>query len=147
MNLLTLGPLTFETDKATFDSLRHDFQFRWAEQPRLKRVPAQQFLGPGTMSKTIAGVIHTTRDTAGGKSPGVRSFDDLIKAAAEGTPLDLITGSGESLGRWVVRSFTNTEPSHIDNGRARKQEFSVEINYYGEDDEEGVDPAALQSFG
>ena len=143
MPLLSIDGFTFEVGKATFDDLEHSLSFRWAEQPRLKRVPAQQFIGVGQLEKEIKGTIHTTND-AGGSVVGVRSLDDLAAMAAEGRPFEVVSGSGSSYGKWVIRSIKNGESVFFDNGKARKQDFTVSLSYYGEDDESEVNPDALR---
>ena len=73
------------------------------------------------------------------------ALDPLTAAAASGEPQELVSGMGDGYGRWVIRSLTVREPLHMENGRARKQEFTLTISYYGEDDEEGIAQEALQA--
>lgn len=144
MALLSIDDFTFEVGAATFDDITHSLTFRWAEQARLKRVPAQSFLGVGALEKTISGVIYPTND-AGGEVVGVQSLDRLATMAAEGIPYELVSGTGTSYGKWVVRTLSNKESAQFDNGKARKQEFTLTLSYYGEDDETDTNPDALRT--
>ena len=142
MPLLSIDSFTFEIGKATFDDLSHSLSARWAEQNRLLRAPALQFIGVGTLEKTISGTIHTAND-AGGKAVGSKSLNALGAMMAAGIPYEVVSGDGKAFGKWVIRSINNRDSVFMDNGKARKQDFSVTISYYGEDDET-TNPDALR---
>jgi phage protein U len=56
--LLALGTYRFSIDTAAYQTLKRRQSYRWQSQERLLRSPAQQFVGLGDDTITLAGVIY-----------------------------------------------------------------------------------------
>ena len=61
-----------------------------------------------------------------------------MRAEADlGTPLFLISGNGFAFGRWCILSVSETNTVFMKDGTARKIEFSLKLQKYGEDNIQG----------
>lgn len=135
--MLQFGPLTFSIDDRAYETLRRKTEYRWPQQNRLLRRPALQSLGIGSDSITLTGVIHTLL-WIHGKYVGAQCIEQARKVAANMTPYDLMDGRGNSMGRWVIKSIENADTDFFDNGAPRKQNFTIDLHYYGEDNGDGA---------
>ena len=88
-------------------------------------------MGPGDDRITLPGIVFP--DWRGGTS----QLDDLRALAAQGRPLRLIASTGEVLGLWVITAVDERQSVFKPDGSPRRQEFSVSIRKFG--DEESAD--------
>lgn len=130
--LMSLGLFVFERKTAPFSSYDRFTQQRWQTQERAGTAPAAQWLGPGDDSLSIDGVL------APELTGGTRHLDTLRRMANSGRAWILVDGTGAEMGKWYIESVTEKGTHLIDNGRARKVEFTVRLARYWDDD-----PAAL----
>ena len=138
--LLALGSYRFSVDTAAYQELTRTTEYRWPSQPRLGRRPARQFVGPGEDTIALRGVIYPHHQG------GLGQLDDMRTEAEQGAPLQLVGGDGRVLGRWVVARIEETQPEHWSDGAPRRQDFVLELAYYGEDAEDGAAPAPVTAF-
>jgi len=120
-------PYHFNLDTAAFDELRRSTEFRWASQERLSRRPAQQAVGMGDEKITLKGVIFP------GFKGGLKQLDTLRALGAQLQPLTLITGYGDVLGAWCLKSLEEEQGALMQGGIPRKQGFTLEFVRYGDD--------------
>jgi phage protein U len=125
--LLTLGTYRFSIDTAAYQTLKRHQSYRWQSQERLLRRPAQQFVGLGDDTITLAGVIYPHY------RGGLGQLNNLRKQAESGEPLLLVDGLGFVWGQWVIVSIDETQ-SHLQSyGMPLKQAFQLQLKYYGDD--------------
>ncbi len=126
---MILGGFLFGIDKAGYEKLSHSTAYRWPAQNRLQRSVAHQFVGQGEDGINIDGHIH----------PEFRGrmyqLDDLRALSKGGEPLMLTSGTGKVFGRYVVVNIKDDFSYVMDDSRARRVDFSVELKKYGEDGE------------
>lgn len=129
---MQLGPIQFSLDTRSFEELEREVNYRWPSLDRLGRRPAHQWLGVGEETLNIRGVVYPSYDPAGhGSVVGGGQIEGLRSLASMGSPNDLITGTGRSLGKWVVKSVKETQSEFIRNGAPRKQQFTMDLAFYG----------------
>lgn len=133
--LFKLGPLVFSQDGAAPQQFANSSEYRWPAQARLGRRPALQFVGIGEQTIRLSGTIYPGFDPTGsGKVVGCKKIHEIRQLADHGLPLDFTDGMGNNYGRWVIRRVEGTDSELMSNGAPRKQEFSVELARYGDDD-------------
>jgi phage protein U len=120
-------PYFFNLDTAAFDELRRSSEFRWASQERLSRRPAQQAVGMGDEKITLKGAIFP------GFKGGLKQLDTLRAIGARLEPLSLVTGYGDVLGNWCLKSIEEEQSALMQGGIPRKQGFTLEFVRYGDD--------------
>ena len=91
------------------------------------RSPAQQFVGLGEDTITLAGVIYPHY------RGGLNQLNDLRRQAETGEPLLLVDGLGYVWGQWVIVSIEETQSYLQSHGQPLKQAFQLQLKYYGED--------------
>lgn len=120
-------PYYFNLDTAAFDELSRSTAFRWANQERLGRRPAQQAIGMGDEKLTIKGAIFPTF------KGGFKQLDTLRSIGQQLKPLGLVTGYGASLGNWCLVNLNEDQSHLLQGGIPRKQSFTLEFARYGDD--------------
>lgn len=129
--LLGLGDYRFSVATAAYNTLRRQDEYRWAKADRIGRAPSMQFLGPGSQSITLAGTVYPLN------RGGIGQLDAMRKEAGAGKPLTMASGRGDVLGRWCIVRVEETGSYHLSDGVPQKQEFTLTIEAYGEDDQVG----------
>jgi len=124
--LLSLGTYKFSLATAAYESLQRQWQFSWAGQERLQNHVAKQFTGMGEQSITLPGTIYP------GQYGDGKFIENLAAAAAQGKPLQLVSGTGSIMGFWCIESLQETRKVLFPDGTPRKIEFSIKLTYYGE---------------
>ena len=129
--LLAYGPFLFFATAPSFERLKSTAAFRLAEQPRLGRDVAQQFLGPGTRTVSIDGVLYP--EAFGGS----QLLPAMQAAARTGAAYPLIAMSDSGLGAdvfglWITEQIQNQREFFGSRG-ARKITFEITLKAYGED--------------
>jgi len=129
--LLVLGPFLFYATAPSFDKLKFSAKFRWAQQPRLERRPAAQFLGPDVNTVKLTGTIYPDALGGGDLLPNMQA------AAGGGVPFPLIAVSdsslqGDVMGLWVIKEIDSVREFWGRNG-ARKISFDIGLETYGPD--------------
>ncbi|MCG8338202.1 MAG: phage tail protein [Proteobacteria bacterium] len=131
--MMMLGPIRFALDQATYNQLQRTTQYTWATQnplghPILKHMgiggPTHQYITPGEDTINLNGTIYPQFN--GG------STDLLLMrlSAGLGIPLPLISVAGWIIGLWIIESVSETNTEFLDNGVARKIEFSLSLKRY-----------------
>lgn len=129
--LLGLGDdIRFSVATAAHQTLRRRAEYRWLQQDRLGVRPARQFMGPGTETITLDGVIYPL---AVHLYPAGDGWDQVTRCravAAAGAPLLMTSGLGEVLGWWVITDIEETQAVGW-RGAANKIDFRLELAHYG----------------
>ena len=125
--MMALGDYRFSVATAAYRELTRSNEYRWAAQERLGRLPARQYLGPGPETVSLSGVIHPYY------RGGLGQVDRMRAEAGRGEPLDLSTGDGTIMGKWVVTRIEETRRVFDADGAPRQVEFRLQLARYGED--------------
>lgn len=126
--MLILGDFPFMVGTAAHQSIKRSNAYRWAQQDRLLRTPAQQFIGQGTEQIEMEGYLlpHYTG--------GASSMAALRSQAETGEPLELIDHFGTLYGRFVLTNLEETGSELDIYGQPRRLDFRLSLVAYGEDE-------------
>ena len=125
--LYQLGSFQFDLPNGVPQTLDWQAEYRWEEQGRLMRDPAQQFIGPGSQAITLDGVLFP------GFSGRQNTMEQLRTIAREGQPLMLSDGLGKVYGKWAIKSLREGKGVFAPGGGARQIDFNIQLVFYGED--------------
>lgn len=120
-------PFYFNLDTLAFNELMRQTDYKWVGQERLTRRAAQQAVGLGDEKMTLKGAVFPQW------RGGLGQLDALRALAARLVPLDLVTGAGNVLGAWCLRSIQEDQSALLRGAIPRKQGFSLEFVRYGDD--------------
>lgn len=123
--MMKLGRYSFSVDTAAYGRFERSAAYRWAAQERHGREAALQYLGPGDETVSLSGVIHPHF------RGGLGQVADMRREAGRGTPLLLVDGRGNVLGRWVILSVAETHGVLFNDGVPRTVEFTLNLRYFG----------------
>ncbi|WP_455475322.1 phage tail protein [Bartonella sp. B17] len=130
MVMMGLGDFRFSLNTAAYQSLTQTDSYPWVEQQRLGRKPAYQIISKDSKEITLDGIVFP--NWRGGQ----KQIHAMRKEAEKLTPLWLVSGLGDVLGRYVILSISETQDLFGAYGQPIKQEFSLELREYGDDVEE-----------
>ncbi len=125
--MMALGGYRFSLTSAAYQELRRTNAYRWQAQERLQRLPAQQFVGPGSETLDLKGTIYPHY------RGGMIQLDLMRTQAGLGEPLILVDGLGFIWGQWVILQVDETQTVMLTNGLPRKLEFQLRLTRYAED--------------
>lgn len=128
--LMALGPYRFAVSTAAYQQLVRRSQYRWAQQDRIGRRPALQYLGPGMDEIEVRGVIYPFF------RGGLGQVNLMRNEAGRGTPHLLVTGYGDVLDTWAITEIEETEQHHTAHGIPRRIDFRLTLQRYGEDEDD-----------
>jgi phage protein U len=123
--MLSLGDFQFSVETAAYTQFALRAEYPWATVERLQNTPQFQAMGKETRSVTLEGVVYPTYRDA-----GVSQVERLREAATKMEPQYLVSGDGRYLGRWIVKSISQTDTVFFEDGTPRKQEFSLEMERF-----------------
>lgn len=119
--LAALGLFVFETDSALFASLRRERDWRHESTERFGARAAFQFTGPGEDRITLTGSL--VPELLGSYS----AMETLAAMADQGDAFTLMDGGGHVVGSFVVARISEDKGNLVDNGAARRNDFSIEL--------------------
>lgn len=122
--MMQLGAFQFGIETAAYQELARSTAFRWAAQGRFGKLDGQQFTGPDEETMSLPGVVYP--EWRG----GFGQLDAMRAMAGGGAPLDLVDGSGNSLGRWIIIRVDETQTIFADAGKPRRVEFSLDLRRF-----------------
>ena len=123
--MLSLGDFQFGIDAAAYAELSLKAEYPWAKVDRLQNTPQHQAMGLEVRSISLRGTVCPSYREA-----GLSQIEALREAAAEMKPQPLMAGNGRYLGRWVVKSISQTDSVFFEDGAAQKQEFTMEMERF-----------------
>lgn len=126
--LFQFGEFQFDIPNGVPQTLDRTADYRWEEQGRLLREPAWQFIGPGSQTITLDGVMLPQF------SGRAQSMDTLRSIAEAGEPQMFTNGLGKVFGRWAIKRLREGQSVYVEGGGARRIDFTVELVKYGEDE-------------
>lgn len=119
--LMIYGLFVFSVQSAPFDELEHSVNYRWAENNRVGRHPAYQYLGKGKEAITLNGTLMPEF------SGGPVSLSLLEMLADSGQAYLLMSGSGKIYGYYFIDNISETASHFLANGTPQKIEFTVSL--------------------
>ncbi|OQX16162.1 MAG: hypothetical protein BWK73_04680 [Thiothrix lacustris] len=127
--MMQLGRYQFSINAARYNQLQRDTTYLWAAQNRVGGTPSRQFGGLGDDTLTISGVVFPQW------RGGVWQVEAMRSEARKGKPLILVS-AGWALGRnvfgyWTLNKVTENQSWIGKYGDPAKQEFGLELTYYG----------------
>ena len=125
--LMKLGEYTFSIVSAAYQSLSRTTDYRWQSQPRIGRLPSQQFIGPGEDRLSLDGVIYPHF------KGGLGQLDAMRAEAGKGEPLMLSDATGHIWQQWVINQVEETHKILFKDGTPGRVEFRLQLSRYGED--------------
>lgn len=125
--LFQLGEFQFDLRNGAPQTVEWNDAYRWEQQDRLLREPANQWLGVGTREVTFEGVLFP------GFSGRQTTVQTLREMAATGSPFMLTDGRGRVYGRWCIKALREGKAVLMDNGDARRITFTMALVRYGDD--------------
>jgi phage protein U len=123
---LSLGDFEFRVDTATYQELTRVESYSWSDLERLRRRPLSHFTGVGAETITLSGVIYPHSRKA-----GIARVNELRELGRQGVPYELVSGLGEVLGEWTIRSVEEKQPGpYLSDGTPLRQDFTVSLSRY-----------------
>jgi phage protein U len=120
--LAALGMFVFDTDTALFDALQRQRDWRHQRTDRFGTRAASQFVGPGEDRVTLTGALIP--ELAGSYS----AMETIAAMADEGEAYPLADGTGTILGTFTIERLSEQKANLIDDGRARRNDFTIELS-------------------
>ena len=140
--LFQLGSFQFDLPNGAPQTLDWNADYRWEEQGRILRDPAQQFVGPGSQTITLDGVLYP------GFSGRQNTMEQLRTIAREGQPLMFTDGLGKVYGKWAIKQLREGKGVFAPGGGARQIAFTISLVFYGEDNPgQAASPLSVQPAG
>ncbi|VTT34931.1 phage tail protein [Erwinia aphidicola] len=119
--MMILGMFVFQRRTLPFQTMTHQSAYRWAAGSRIGSRPAQQFLGVGDESITLAGELRP--EITG----GVPSLAILKGMAESGRVWPLLSGEGIPYGIFVIEAVNGVHTDLLANGAAQKISFTLQL--------------------
>lgn len=137
--IFQLGSFQFDLPNGVPQTLDRQAEFRWEEQGRLFREPAVQFLGPGSQTINLSGVLFP------GFTGRQSTLDQLRDLAGRGQPEMMTDGLGRIYGKWGIRRVREQQETFAPGGGARQIGFDLELVKYAEDNPgQAASPLSVQ---
>lgn len=129
---LMLGDFKFGVDTLSFSKLARSAAFSFGENARLGGQPSLHFTGRAAQTVSLDGVVFPGRllgENADGSPKAVTAapLDALREIAESGQARWLVAGNGRVFGRYVVKSFSETQTAWLEEGSPLRAEFSVSL--------------------
>ena len=122
--MLKLGDYKFSLDTAAYDEFRRSAEYLWAEQNRIGTHPALQFTGVASQTVNVRGKIYPQF------RGGIGQVESMRSVAGNGEPLLLVAGTGDILGRWVIKRVSETQRVFFSDSVPRAIDFEMELKFY-----------------
>jgi len=120
-----VGGYIFRANRYSVSKYGRKKEYRWAEHSLIGRTPIHQFVGEGVENISLSGTVYPQFHGRMYELVALRAIASL------GRPIPLITGGGIYLGKYVITSINDNFTGLMDDHRARKNDFSIELKSYG----------------
>lgn len=139
-SMMALGAYRFCLKMATYQTLKRAIEYKWVEISRINSEPSLQFIGLGSQSLDLDGIIFPQF------RGGLRQIELMRAEAGLGKPMMLVTGHGFAFGQWCITNINEIQTYFLKDGTPRKIEFSLNLKKYGDDNKRGV-KGIIQKIG
>lgn len=137
--MMSLGMFVFGLPTLAYQDMQRQTSWRHPGNSRVGPRQAYQYVGPGDDTITLSGVL--VPELMGRAA----SIDELRRMGDAGAAWPLVSGTGEVFGAFVIENVSETGTHHIDNGRARRIEFQLQLKRV--DDQRGGVAIGVGSLG
>ncbi|WP_254909324.1 phage tail protein [Salmonella enterica] len=118
----------FSISTVAYSQLQRSDEWRWAEQTRFGQNDALQLTGRPNPEITVTGKIHALfMDGC-----GIGQLDKLRSLGNAGDPQQMVMGTGEVMGYWVIKALNDNQTKFLTGGAPKSQDFTLKLTYYGE---------------
>jgi len=126
--MMALGEYRFSLPTAAYQDLERTNEWRWASVDRIGARPALQFVGEGTETINMRGVIypHFVAQNA-----GLEQLSRMRAEAAKGEALLMVDGAGRVWGEFVITTIREGQRHFWSDGRPRSIDFDISLVAYG----------------
>lgn len=121
---MILGTFVFALNTAAFQELLRSTEYRWGSQDVFGGHEVLQYLGPGSDTILLPGVIYPAY------RGGIGQLDKMRSLGASGQPQLLMDATGAVLGYWVVEGVEEKRSTLMAFGIPRKQEFILRLRHF-----------------
>lgn len=125
--MMILGVFVFELATVPYQVLERSNTWRHAKNDRIGASPRYQYVGPDAEPITLSGTLCP--EVSGGDI----SLAALRAMAYTGKPWPLIEATGTIYGMYVIRGLRQTRGEFLKDGKARKIDFTLELEKVSED--------------
>lgn len=125
--MLQLGSYQFGVTTAAYQELKRSTEWRWPSQDRFGKLAALQFVGPGSDTITLPGVIYPEYRGGLTQLSALRALGDM------GQVQTMIDGRGNILGKWVIERVDEGQQIFAAAGVPRRQEFTLQLRRVPDD--------------
>lgn len=126
--LLSLGNFKFSAETVAYNELDRGANYPWSKVERLGGAPQFQAIGKEHRTVAIKGTVFPTYNNV-----GKDQIEALQEIAAKMKPLQMVSGDGTVLGKWVILDISETGSAHFEDGTPRKQEFSLSLERFNDE--------------
>jgi phage protein U len=119
--LMSIGLFVFGLPDLAYEDLERRTDWRWGESERFGARAAGQFLGPGSETITLNGIL--VPEIAGRFS----SLERLREMAASGEEWEVTLGNGTVLGSFRIMAIDDRWRNIIAGGLPRAVDFAVDL--------------------
>ena len=130
--MMMLGNYRFCISNATYQTLRHNSEYRWNSINKINSDPAMQYTGKGTETINLDGIIYPYL------SGGINQISLMRTEAESGNALMLISGNGFAFGKWCITSISESQSIFFQDGTPRRIEFTMALKSYPQEKTRGA---------
>ncbi|GLT20543.1 hypothetical protein GCM10007938_43280 [Vibrio zhanjiangensis] len=124
--MLKWGGIKFSIDTLAYQQFVTTYSWTWASQKRFGQTDSLQYTGEDNPKASLKGVIFTCFEKV-----GVNQIDKVVVQGNLGKPQLLVSGTGDVMGYWCLTTVQKTESKFMQAGLAKKQDFTMELIFYG----------------
>jgi hypothetical protein len=125
--LMSLGGFKFQISSAAYDQLTKKWEWHWVNQPLIGRSDAFQCVGKASDSISLTGQVAPSL-----LSVGTKQVQTLAEMGNEMEPKLMVSGDGDVLGYWVIKSLQEVGTRFVRGGSPRLQSYQMELAFYGD---------------
>lgn len=122
--IMQLGEFQFSLNTAVYQTLARQSNYRWGKIERFGQEEALQYIGIGSDTVTLSGVIYPQY------KGGPAQIERMRSIAEQGKPQQLVDGQGVVYGEYVIEDIKEQQSHFIKYGEPLKQEFTLELRRY-----------------
>ena len=130
--LIQLGTFQFQIATAAYDALTRTTQAIWARLPILGSHEKLQAVRNENDTIQLVGTVfpqHAVMHGGRGRTETLDELRDMTKALV---PYRITAADGQTWGFWIIEELLNKDSRWIRDGTPRRQDFRLQLRYYGE---------------
>ncbi len=125
--LMVLGDFKFQISSAAYSELTKKWQWNWSSQPLIGQTDSLQCVGKASDTVSLTGQVAPSL-----LSVGTEQIQTLADMGDQMEPQLMVSGEGNVLGYWVIKSLQEVGTRFIKGGAPRMQTYQMELAFYGD---------------